>query len=302
MNATKRPLIKGIGKINVDLVFDGLKRLPSPGEELYASSFEPLLGGGVPSMLFRAAAFGAETELVTYIGKGFFSKFSETALNGKGIKYFNLLPESYPGSGINVTAVMLTPGERSFVTCSDDFTASDDDVYRLLRGADVVLAEDGKYLDVYKKLRSEGAVVIGDFGYSEEMSLEKPNPSLDAIDYYLPNSLEAEKLTSSHDPEEMVKRLSAFVPCPVVTLGKEGAIYFKNGVTVTIPIDSVTEISDIVDIPVPDLSREIVDATGAGDAFTGGFAYAIGAGYDIRRAVIFGHAAAQTVVMKKGCY
>ena len=118
---TKKPLIKGIGKLNVDLVFDKLPRLPEPGEELYAASFEPLLGGGVPSMLYHAASFGAEIELLTYIGKGYFSKFVREKLAEKRIAYRNLMPDGATGSGINVTSVMLTPGERSFVTCSGEW-------------------------------------------------------------------------------------------------------------------------------------------------------------------------------------
>ena len=187
---TKKPLIKGIGKLNVDLVFDKLPRLPEPGEELYAASFEPLLGGGVPSMLYHAASFGAEIELLTYIGKGYFSEFVREKLAEKRIAYRNLMPDGATGSGINVTSVMLTPGERSFVTCSDEYTASDSEVYLYLKDADAVIVEYGKYLDVYKKLRRSGKILIGDFGYSPDMDINEMSEYLEVLDYYLPNEIE----------------------------------------------------------------------------------------------------------------
>ncbi len=298
----KTPLIKGIGKINVDLVFGGLDRLPLPGEELYSDSFDPLLGGGVPSMLYHAASFGARTELITYIGKGFFSGFVTEKLSEKGIAYRNVSPASAKDSGINVTAVMLTPGERTFVTRSEDHTASEQLVFESVKDADLVIAEYGKYAGVYEKIRAAGKPVVGDFGYSPDMDLTEMSRFLRLTDYYLPNRQEAEKLTGTDDVFSALKTLSEFVPHPVITLGAEGAAFLDNGIMVTVPVNSVSLNPIIKNRPAACAYDEIVDATGAGDAFTGGFSYGIASGADIPSAILFGHAAAAEVVMKKGCY
>lgn len=299
---SKKPLIKGIGKLNVDLVFDKLPRLPEPGEELYAASFEPLLGGGVPSMLYHAASFGAEIELLTYIGKGYFSEFVREKLAENRIAYRNLMPDGATGSGINVTSVMLTPGERSFVTCSDEYTASDSEVYLYLKDADAVIVEYGKYLDVYKKLRRSGKILIGDFGYSPDMDINEMSEYLEVLDYYLPNELEARKLTGKSNLTDALTALSAFVPHPVVTLASKGAAFLNDGITVTVNTTSVTENGFDKERSLTDANTEIVDATGAGDAFTGGFCFGVATGCGLERSIRFGHAAAGGVVMKKGCY
>ena len=53
-NTVNNKLIAAIGKINVDLVFGGLKRLPDTGEELYSESFDVLLGGGNKETIRKA--------------------------------------------------------------------------------------------------------------------------------------------------------------------------------------------------------------------------------------------------------
>ena len=86
-NTVNNKLIAAIGKINVDLVFGGLKRLPDTGEELYSESFDVLLGGGAPASLYAAASLGASVRYVGYLGKSFFAPFVEKELAAKGIPF-----------------------------------------------------------------------------------------------------------------------------------------------------------------------------------------------------------------------
>ena len=125
---------------------------------------------------------------------------------------------------------------------------------------------------------------------------------LEVLDYYLPNELEARKLTGKSNLTDALTALSAFVPHPVVTLASKGAAFLNDGITVTVNTTSVTENGFDKEIPLTDANTEIVDATGAGDAFTGGFCFGVATGCGLERSIRFGHTAAGGVVMRKGCY
>lgn len=283
-NTVNNKLIAAIGKINVDLVFGGLKRLPDTGEELYSESFDVLLGGGAPASLYAAASLGASVRYVGYLGKSFFAPFVEKELAAKGIPFENVYAGN--GSGINVTCVMPVGGERSFVTYSDESVADEDRVYEALKGASVVIAEYGKYLSVYRRLKREGAVVAGDFGFDENMDINAYAETLKAMDYYFPNEKEACLMTGKSNAREALDELAKYVPHPVVTLASEGAMFIENGEKVTLPAPK----------------GDCIDATGAGDAFMGGFLYALNEGKSLAECVRFALAAGTATVGVKGCY
>lgn len=283
-NTGNDKIIAAIGKINVDLVFGGLRRLPESGEEIYSESFDVLLGGGAPATLYAAAAFGAEVRYAGYLGKSFFAPFIEKELAAKGIPFENVY--SGQGSGVNVTAVMPIADERSFVTYSDESAADETRVYETLKGASVVVAEYGKYLSVYRRLKREGAVIAGDFGFDESMDITAYAETLKTLDYYFPNEKEARLLTGKSSASEALDELIKYVPCPVVTLASEGAMYIENGKKVTVPAPS----------------GDCIDATGAGDAFMGGFLYALAEGKKISECVRYALIAGTATVGVKGCY
>ena len=283
-NTGNDKFIAAIGKINVDLVFGGLKRLPNTGEELYSESFDVLLGGGAPASLYAAAAFGAKIRYAGYLGRSFFAPFIEKELAAKGIPFENVYTGT--GSGINVTCVMPVSGERSFVTYSDESAADEKRVYEALKGASVVIAEYAKYLSVYRRLKKEGALIAGDFGFDENMDINAYAETLKLLDYYFPNEKEACLMTGKSTAAEALDELGKYVPCPVVTLASEGAMYIENGKKVTVPAPK----------------GDCIDATGAGDAFMGGFLYALCEGKILSECVRYALIAGTATVGVKGCY
>lgn len=276
--------VAGVGMINVDLVFSGLKRLPEAGEELFAGDFSVRLGGGVPSSLYAAKRFGADIKFAGYLGESFFSDFILKELAAKEIPFINLMKGA--GSGINVTAVMPVGNERTFVTRSEPCNADSEAVYAALSGSAVVIAERGKYLDVYRELKKEGSVIVGDFGYDENMNIREYRDTLEVLDYYFPNEREAKLLTLAESAEEALKRLSDIVPYPVITLAERGAMYLKNGVSVTVSAEKAT----------------CIDATGAGDAFLGGYSAGIAKGLDPEQCLQQALRAGTHIIRTPGCY
>jgi ribokinase len=86
------------------------------------------------------------------------------------------------------------------------------------------------------------------------------------VDLLMPNGLEARTLTGLADPLAAARALAESFPEVVVTLGKEGALW--------------TDGDELISVPAA--AAEVVDTTGAGDAFAAGLLAARlrGAGFD----------------------
>ena len=113
---------------------------------------------------------------------------------------------------------------------------------------------------------------------------------LSKVTYITPNDLELSILTGMKtdtldNAKKAVKKLLSMGPSNVIsTLGGNGAmIGDKNGVR-----------------HIPGFKVKVVDTVGAGDAFNGGFAYAISKGHKIDDAVRFANAVGALAVTKQG--
>jgi ribokinase len=110
-------------------------------------------------------------------------------------------------------------------------------------------------------------------------------------DFVTPNESEAETLTglpvtSVAEAEAAADALLARgVGAVVVTLGGNGALYRDRSRSVHVPVIS---------------AGPVVETTGAGDAFNGGFAVALSEGMDMVEAVRFGCATAGISVTRPG--
>jgi ribokinase len=111
-------------------------------------------------------------------------------------------------------------------------------------------------------------------------------------DYFTPNETEAAMLAGisveTVEQAEVAAKiiLERGVKTVVITLGKLG-VYVRNA-----------EISQHV--PSFDMGEQVLDTTGAGDAFNGGFAHALAEGMSLIEAVRFGSATAAISVTRLG--
>ena len=111
-------------------------------------------------------------------------------------------------------------------------------------------------------------------------------------DYVTPNETEASSFTGIQVNEANDARKAALklremgVGTALITLGEKGC-YVLN--------DDLDE-----HIPAFDMTGKVVETTGAGDAFNGGFAHALASGQSLRDAVRFGSATAARSVTKPG--
>lgn len=280
--------IAGIGKTNVDLVYSGLPRLVGEGEELYSEGFEILLGGGYPATLSHLSGLGLEGSFVTYLGADMFSLFAKSELESKGLSVSNI----YKGSSIpvNVSTVMITPTDRSIATYTTAYKENQESeqvAYDVLSKADIILMEPLEHLDVYKKLKADGKILVLDTGWDDDLTMEKYGEYIQLADYYTPNTKEAMRLTGKATPEQALMELTKYFKKPVVKLDKDGVIGYDEG--------RVVEVKAIPEF-------KCVDSTGAGDNFLAGFVYGIAKGYKLENALLAGCVTGGKCVTEIGCF
>ncbi|WP_394924350.1 carbohydrate kinase family protein [uncultured Robinsoniella sp.] len=245
----------GVGYVNLDLLYLGVGHLPKEGEEVYAKSLDIQLGGGVPATMITLSRLGVASKIATFLGEDVFSGYAKKLLDACGVSYANL----YSGNGIPVavTSVMITERDRTFMSALDrvDITQKiQEETYRQLRGAKVIDMHAG-FLDAYKRLKEEGAILVFDVGWDEGLSIQKYREYLELADFFTPNQKEALKITGKDNVEEAARELGRFFPEVIIKLDSAGCLYWKNGESIIIP-------------PLKNVNK--IDSTGAGDAFMAG--------------------------------
>lgn len=276
--------VAAFGKLNIDLLYSGMPRIPNEGEEIYSKDFRVCLGGGLPATMINCSRLGVPAKIGTFLGDDMFSQFAKSELIKSGTDYEIFESTNYP---LNVTSAIITSTDRTFVSYGGTETYSDEmleKIYNTLKGAKVVAMQE-KLIPVYKELKKEGTVLVLDTGYSEDMSFQKHKDLIEIADYYTPNIDETEKLTGTRDYKEALKILGEYFPKPIVKLGKLGCAGFDKDYFI---IDNIDEFS-------------CVDATGAGDAFLSGFIYGLYNDFDFKKCILAGNITGGKCVTGVGC-
>ena len=178
--------------------------------------------------------------------------------------------------------------------------------YRQAKGFHLGIHPDEPDLDFIRQLHH--LVGIGIPAYHPAVSLEPFKPAdrplsdgalrqlCSAADIFSPNVAEAQSLVGNGSPDELVRRLTD-VGASIVALrmGPEGSlVYAGSGAT------HFSSASHLVPIHVPAIPTNVIDPTGAGNAYCGGFL----AGYvqtgDVLTAARYGTVAASFLVEQVG--
>ena len=278
--------VSGVGMINVDILYTGIERIPNEGEEIYSKEFDIQLGGGIPATMINLARLGVPTELCTFLGDDMFSNYAKTQLERYHTSYHNI----YNGSGmpVAITSIITTQRDRTFISYRNHFTLYEEDqdkIYDKLKGAKIADMQLG-YLEVYKRLKEDGTILVFDVGWEDGMSLEKYSEYLKLADYFTPNQKEALEITKTNNLQDAAEKLKEYFDQVIIKLDKNGCMLVEGETTHIIP-------------PLENIKA--VDATGAGDAFLSGFIYGLYHNYDIKDAILFGNITGGLCVEGIGC-
>lgn len=279
--------IAGAGATNVDLLYEDMPKIPDVGEEIYTDKFSCQLGGGLPATLINIGRLGIESKIATELGGDMFSAFASEQYKKNNVEPMNI----YKGSSIplNITSAIILKDDRSFITYGKGSIEPDDEAkesfYNMAHGAKICLMQPGGFIEVYKKLKSEGTLMVLDMGWDENMSVEKYSDLLDTADIYTPNRKEALRITGAANENDAADALKKYFDRVIVKVDKDGCIGIDNGERFF--VKSVEKFKN-------------KDSTGAGDAFLAGLCYGLFYDYPLEDCIEFGNIAGGKAVTAVG--
>ena len=271
-----------LGEFFIDLVFYHLPKAPTMGREVKTDSFAEVPGGGVATTALVAAGLGCPTTVITRVGRDVretpvWRKLQQRGVFLEACEYNTKRPTArtvcaaFNGERMMITHDPINKGLHTLLMRPR--------VMRQLRKArHLHLACSLRPLPTWtraiRRCRSQGLTVSTDIGWNPDVlkSAHLPNV-LRECDFTFPNELEAQAMTNEKSVEKAALKLARWVRVPVVKLGSSGCVAVCNG-----------KILRVKSIPV-----RTVDATGAGDAFDGGFLHGYLAGWPLEECLRAGN-------------
>ncbi len=268
----RRPRIVVVGSTMIDLVAYA-DVLPGPGQTLRGNEFRLGFGGKGANQAVMAARLGAEVIFVNRVGADFFGELTRTNLAEQGLSLRLGDPIASVSTGVapiwvepsGTNRIIIIPGANEAVTPEVVRTELAE-----IPSADCVVCQ----LEVPQDAIAEAFRFGRQWGAVNVLNPAPASPIHDDIlalaDWMVPNESEFELLFGLPPEEGAILRAAAeFRGRLLVTLGEHGAA-FPSG-------DAVQHVAALSVTPS--------DTTGAGDAFLGGFSYAVAAGADAEEAV-----------------
>ena len=251
------------GAINTDLVAR-VAKAPDAGETVTGSTFAIFGGGKGANQAIAAARSGAPTAMLGALGDDDFGRQRRADLDAEGIDTRSVARSTTAASGVALIVVEEETGQNriSYVPGATMTLAPEQARAAVDRVKPQVvlttLEPPPEMLDSLLDASNQNGATIVLNATPEAIGAK---PLLDRVDVLVVNEAEAEDLlghaVSAGNGEEAARSLSELGPGTViVTLGAAGAVVAHGGQTASLPAPSV----------------DVVDTTGAGDAFCGAFA------------------------------
>jgi ribokinase len=289
----ERPTILVVGSINMDMVVR-VARMPAAGQTIRGDGFATSPGGKGANQAVAAARAGANCIMLARVGDDSFGQTLKGVLAADGINCDNVLTTDDTSTG---TAMIMVDklGENSIVVSGGaNLALTPDDIFprgELFELADVVLLQLEVPLPTVRAAmdlaRRHCCKIVLD---PTPVSARLPDELL-AVDIITPNAIEAEQITGTRASEERADRQMA---SQLVERGA-GAAVLKIGHRGSLVVSADGEIAR-----VPPYRVDIVDTTGAGDAFTGNLAVAVARGNSLANAARIANAAGALACTKFG--
>ncbi len=256
-----------------------VEKFPPTSSRTPATVYRTQGGGPAATAAVTAARLGASASLWSVHGDDANGRLLQAELERYGIDVSKV--QTVPGATTPVSAVLVAPGgERFIFPYRDPKLAHTGEVWTvddLATFACVLI--DARYPHLSKRVLDEATRLnipsVGDFGDASHWHLAGSVSHLIASEECALGV--CADVWDADAPEPALARLRQFEGQTVgVTLGAKGFVYDAG--------------SGMRRIPAP--SVEVVDTTGAGDAFHGAYAYALARGWDAHRCARFAAATA----------
>jgi ribokinase len=269
-------------------------RQPEIGETLIGSGFKLGPGGKGSNQSVAAARVGADVTFISKIGKDEFGAIALATWKKEGVKPRVIESADEPTGAAYIfvndqtgdNAIIVVPGAGGSITPADVDAVAD-----TIRSAAVFVTQLEQPVDAAKRgleiARAAGVVTL----FNPAPAVPVDDSIYPLCDYVTPNENEASLLSgvTVETVDDARKAGDVFlkkgVGAALITLGEAGALLHTASASILIPAFK---------------AGPVVETTGAGDAFNGGFATAISRGATPAEAVRFGCAVAGISVTRAG--
>lgn len=282
-----------LGVFVADLAF-WAGRMPAIGETIAGSGFKLGPGGKGSNQSVAAARAGADVTFISKIGQDEFAAIARATWKAEGItvRVGEVADQPTGAAFIYVNdqtgenAIIVVPGAATTIAPDDVDAAAD-----AIRSASVFVTQLEQpvpaAIRALEIARGAGVATVFNPAPAEPV----PDDIYRLCDYITPNESEAEAMTGIcvTGPEDARKAADVFlekgVGAALITLGEAGALFHSKDRSVPVPAFR---------------AGPVVETTGAGDAFNGGFAAALASGVEPVEAARFGCAVAGLSVTRAG--
>jgi sugar/nucleoside kinase (ribokinase family) len=250
-----------VGEIYLDHLFTGFAAWPQPGEEVFTDQYARELGGGAAITACALGSLGRSVSLNGSVGAEDLP-WLESRLSSFGVSAEHL----HPGKGkTGVTVSVSTTEDRSYFTYPGENVNLEQHLTTTAAIQNLTAATHVHFAmpltpaaaeRLLPILHSAGCTVSLDVGHHAAWLHDSINRATCAsVDYLLPNEREAQLLCGTNADRYLDFTESSRWPNGVVKLGRRGAA-MRNG-------------RHRWQVASPEV--QVVDTTGAGDAFDAGF-------------------------------
>jgi len=261
-----------VGSVNIDLVAAG-GRMPRPGETVSMERFAEVQGGKGGNQASAAAALGAPVHLIGAVGSDHWGEAARADLAARGIDV-GALATVDGSTGVAIilvddggeNSIAIVPGANAAVSpaaVEAALAAIDSDDAVLVACLEIPLES---VVAAARAAAARGWRVV----LNPAPARELPSELIEAATVITPNETEAEALGG------VDALLAAGAAAVVVTGGGGGTNVHPAGGSL---------------MHVPPSRADVVDTTGAGDAFTAALAVALSRGRSLQDAVAWASAA-----------
>ncbi|KFL25654.1 ribokinase [Devosia sp. 17-2-E-8] len=254
--------ILSLGRIYCDMVFRGLDAMPQLGREIFARDFNLTPGGGALITAAHASAMGRPSALLARFGTDSLSEALSDQIDELGIDLRFL--DRHETAGPQLTVVVVQHEERAFLSRRAGH-ARPATFENALAWQDATHLHIAEYATLHEMpgavaaAKANGLTVSLDPSWDDELIADPLFfERSSGVDVFLPNLEEARALTRCEDASEALARLSRHFPIVALKCGADGALLAMD--------------DEVHSCATP--AVEVVDTTGAGDAFNAGFLHA----------------------------
>jgi sugar/nucleoside kinase (ribokinase family) len=263
------PSVVCAGILVADLFVPPLEQLPTAGNLVVTEDFLVQPGGCAANTAISLAKLGVSVSIAGKVGRDLFGEAIERDLQDSGIRTDAIRRSSSHGTSKTVILPVIGEDRRYIHTigANADFTVEDISVpiamqaqvfvlggYCVLPGLDPL--QMAPFLNT---MREHGVRTVLDVvvpASTTHPTLDDLRAILPFVDVFMPNIEEATILTGETNPEKQAEIfLNAGCNIAIVTRGEDGALLMSAHETLEAPAFSI----------------EVVDVSGAGDAFVAGF-------------------------------